>query len=107
MTTWGDPASAARGCGARAAVVDDGGDPLEERLLVDLPDGQAVRSVIHERQIGPPAKHDRAASCRPGGPDEMLAEILWSADTAEAQVDRWIAGFEECFQLRGQRTLVR
>jgi hypothetical protein len=34
--------------GARAAVVDDGRDALEQRLLVDLADGQAVGFVVHE-----------------------------------------------------------
>jgi hypothetical protein len=29
-------------------VADDGRDPLEEGLLVDLADGQAVRFVVHE-----------------------------------------------------------
>src|ERR1700736_5564583 len=34
--------SRGRGCRARTPVVHDAGDPLEERLLVDLSDGQAV-----------------------------------------------------------------
>ena len=36
------------GCCARAAVVDDDCDPLEESLLVDLADGQAVGLIVHE-----------------------------------------------------------
>jgi hypothetical protein len=34
-----------RGGGAGAAVVDGGGDPLEDRLLIDLSDGDAVGSA--------------------------------------------------------------
>ncbi len=52
------------GCGARPAVVHDGGDPLEKRLLVDLSDGQAVGFVVQQCQVGPPAGHDRAAAER-------------------------------------------
>ena len=37
-----------------SAVVDDGCDPLEQRLLVDLAEGQAVGFVVHQGQVGPP-----------------------------------------------------
>jgi hypothetical protein len=51
------PSSGGRSGGARAAVVHDGGDPLEERLLVDLSDGQAARvhspSLITDRSAHP------------------------------------------------------
>ena len=44
----GRSGSGGRGCGACATVVDDGGDSFEQRLLVDLSDGQAVRLIVHE-----------------------------------------------------------
>jgi len=40
--------SRGRGCGAGAAVVVDGGDSFEQRLLVDLSDGQAVGFMVHQ-----------------------------------------------------------
>jgi hypothetical protein len=48
-----------RGRGARATVVHDRGDPGEQRLLVDLADGETVGCLVHERQVGPAARHDR------------------------------------------------
>src|ERR1700738_2526825 len=48
----GRPGSRGRGCGACAAMVHDGGDPLEECLLVDLSDGQAVGVIILEGLVG-------------------------------------------------------
>jgi hypothetical protein len=52
------------GRGARAAVMDDGGDACEEDVLIHLADGQAVGLVVHEGEVGPPARQNRAASHR-------------------------------------------
>ena len=60
--------SGGAGC-ARPTMVDDRGDPLEERLLVDLADDQAVGCVVGERQIGPAPGYDRPApSARAAAP---------------------------------------
>jgi len=34
-------------------MVDGGGDPLKERLLVDLSDGYTIGFVVQQRQVGP------------------------------------------------------
>jgi hypothetical protein len=39
--------------------MDDGGDTLEQRLLIDLADRQTVGFVVQERQVGPPAGQPR------------------------------------------------
>ena len=95
------------GRGPRATVMHCGGDPPEERLQVDLPDGQAAGFVVRQCHAGPPTGHDRTTPERAGRLDHRLAEVLWSARTAEAEVDRWLAGVEERLQLRRQWALVR
>jgi hypothetical protein len=42
----GCPGPGGRGGGPRAAVVHDGGDPREERLLVDVSDRDAVGFIV-------------------------------------------------------------
>jgi hypothetical protein len=90
-----------------AAVVHDRGDPPEQRLLIDLADGQAVGFAVHEGQVGPTLEHDRAATERAGRLDHGAAELLRRTDTAESEVDGRFARFEERFQLARQWTGVR
>jgi hypothetical protein len=51
MMLRNDDLGCSRLCGCRggtgAAVVDDGSDPSEERLLVHLSDGQAVGFIVY------------------------------------------------------------
>jgi len=93
-----------RGCGggARTAVMDDGGDPLEEGLLIDLADGQAVGFAVHERQVGPTAGHDRRPPERAGCLDHHQADVLRRAHAAQTEVDGRLGGVEERLQLSDQ-----
>src|SRR5215475_8282901 len=79
------------GSGARAAVVDDGGDSFEQRLLVDLADDQAIGFVVYQRQVGPSTGHDRTAPERTGRLDHHPAEVLRRAVAAETEVDGRLA----------------
>jgi hypothetical protein len=75
----GCPGSCNRGGGARAAVVHDGSDPPEQRLMVGLCDQDAVGPVVWQWQVGPPAGHDRAAAQRTGRSDHYLADVFCGA----------------------------
>src|SRR5207248_8301990 len=101
--------SGQRGCSrsARAAVVDDGFDPFEEQLLVDLADGQAVGFVVQKCQVGPTAGHDRTPSKDPRCLNHHLAEVRRGAHAAEAEVDGPLAGLEKRLQLPREWALVR
>ena len=53
---------------ARAAVVHDGGHPGEQRLVVDLADGEAVVPVVDQGQVGPAAGDERRGGPARGSP---------------------------------------
>jgi len=96
-----------KGGGARATVVYYSGDPSEERPQVNFPDGKTVGLAVRECHAGPPARYDCPAAGRARGLDDGLAHVPWSAHTAEAEVNGWLAGVEERLQLQGQLPLVR
>ncbi len=94
---------------ARAGVVDDDGDPCEERVQVRLADDEAVGFVLQHRHVGPSGGDDGTTADRARGVDSArhLAELLRRAHAAEAKVDGRLAGVEKRFQVKGQWTLVR
>nr|WP_164313967.1 hypothetical protein [Streptomyces sp. SID12501] len=100
----GCPGTGRRGGGARAAVVDDGGDSSEGCLLVDLVDGQAVGFAVQQGEVGPASGRDRAAAVGAGGADHARTQALRGPDAAEAGVDGRFTGVEELLQFRGRST---
>lgn len=96
------------GRGARAAVVDDGGDPGEQGLVVDVADGEAVVRVVHQAQVRPAAGDEHAAALRAGRLDGGPGDVVGRAHrhAAEADVYRWGAGVQERLQVGGQRAFV-
>ena len=71
--------SAGRRRGARAAVVHDGGHPAEQRLLVDLADGEAVVPVVDQGEAGPAAGDEYAAALRADRLDGHPGDVLRGA----------------------------
>ncbi|GLY49615.1 hypothetical protein Lesp01_32710 [Lentzea sp. NBRC 102530] len=103
-TICGTPAAAAVVVVPRAAVVHDGGRAAEQRLLVDLADGEAVRCV--ELQVRPAPLQDNAFAERAGRRDGMPHRVLGGAHAAEAEVDRRCTAVQERFERGGERALV-
>ena len=94
------------GGGPRAAMVDHHSDLLEQRLLVDFVDRQAVRVVIEERQAGPSTGHNHTTPGRTRGLDQRVVQALRHAVAAKTEVDRWLARLNEPFQLTRKRTRI-
>jgi hypothetical protein len=88
-------------------VVHDGGDPLEQGLLIHFSDREAVGRRLVEGQLSPAAGEDRAAAVCASSCDYRSGDALGGACAAESEVDRWLAGVEELFQLGRQRSTIR
>ena len=98
-----------RGGGRRtgSAVVHDGGDPGEKRLLIDVADRDAVRPVVDQLKISPALRQDHAPACGPRRVDQCAAGTLDSGHASEPYIDGRFAVIEERLQLRRQRAGVR
>ena len=53
---------------AGAAVMDDRGNPREQRLVVDVADREAIGAGVARRELRPAARHDRAPAGARGKP---------------------------------------
>lgn len=86
-------------------MVPDGGHPAEQRLLVDLPDDEAVVPVVDEGQVGPAVADECAAALRSDRLDSHLGDDRRCAHghAAEAGVHRWFASVQERHQLGPER----
>jgi hypothetical protein len=93
MITWGTARSGGRG----------GGDAREERLLVDLADGDAVGLIVQQGQLGLSPGDDCVAAERSGRLDHRLVQTFGRTDAAEAEVHGWLAGIEEGLHLGRHR----
>ena len=94
---------------ARAAVVHHGGHPAEQRLLVDLADGETVVLIVDQGEVGPAGPEQDAAALGPDRLDDGPGDLLRLAHghAAEAHVHRWRAGVQERLQLFRERAFVR
>ena len=78
-TSWGTSTcgdSCQRGglCRARAAVVHDGGDAREQRLVVDLADDETALLGVGQREVGPASAENDAPPMRAGRLDRHPAK---------------------------------
>src|SRR6266576_4554093 len=80
---------------------DLGGHPAEQRLLVDLADGEAVVLIGGQGEVGPAGPEQDAAALGPDRLDDRPGDLLPLAQghAAEAHVHRWRAGVQERLQL--------
>ena len=89
-----------RGRRARATVMHDGSHPVEQLLLVDLPDDEAVVLVVHRSQARPAATDEHAAVLRTDRLDDRPRAVLVDGShAAEPRVHRPFAGVQERQQL--------
>jgi hypothetical protein len=90
------------------AMMHNGGDPGEERLLIDLADSEAVFPIVDPRRIRPALGEDHApavrADCLNGDAGRVFRGVHGHA--AEANINRGIACIEEGFQLGRERARV-
>lgn len=78
-----------RGCSG-PAMVHDGGNPAEQRLLVDLADNKAVIPIVDWREAGPAPSEDHAAALHADRFDGDAGRVFRSLHdhAAEADINR-------------------
>jgi hypothetical protein len=90
-------------------MMHNGGDPGEERLLIDLADSEAIFPIVDPRRIRPALGENQApavrADCLNGDAGRVFRGVHGHA--AEANINRGIACVEEGFQLGRERARVR
>ena len=91
---------------SRTAVMNHRGDSRKQCVMIDIADDEAIVAIIDQGQLCPSAGQKNASAMRAHHVDSDPGEIFRRVQTAETDVDRWLACFEKRGEIRRQSAII-